>query len=148
MSSPSSKSRSIPRRDPKSVEKVNEPSTVIAVEAQQVEAVYPPPPRYPIARLLIVVLRVFAIIVACLWPIESILIALVDEPYPGLARPLTKFLAIFSLLVLHFLFLVALLCWSELLQAFLDIAKNTEETAQQVSRLVESRTRMGEKANG
>ncbi len=92
------------------------------------------------------VLRVFAIIIACLWPIESILIALVDEPYPGLARPLTKIVTIVSLLLLHFLFLVGLLCWSELLQAFLDIAKNTEETARVVGQLVESGS--GEKANG
>jgi hypothetical protein len=127
---------------------VLESAEAIQVEPQVLEAVSPSPPRYPIARLLIVVLRVFAIIVACLWPIESILIALIDEPYPGLARPLTKFIAIVSLLVLHFLFLVGLLCWSELLQAFLDIAKNTEETAQQVSRLAESKSRTGEKANG
>src|SRR5207249_8720847 len=144
MSSPSPKSRPIPRRDPKSAERVGERPETIDVASRKVEAVYPPP-RYPIARLLIVVLRVFAIIVACLWPVESILIALIDEPYPGLARPLTKFVAIVSLLVLHFLFLVGLLCWSELLQAFLDIAKNTEETAEQVSRLVESGSRTGEK---
>ena len=145
MSSPSPKSRPIPRRDQKSTERLSERPEAIDVDSQKVEAVYPPP-RYPIARLLIVVLRVFAIIIACLWPIESILIALVDEPYPGLARPLTKIVAIVSLLVLHFLFLVGLLCWSELLQAFLDIAKNTEETARVVSQVVESRS--GEKANG
>jgi hypothetical protein len=116
-------------------------------EPQVVQAVSPPP-RYPIARLLIVVLRVFAIIVACLWPIESMLIALIDEPYPGLTRPLAKFVAIVSLLVLHFLFLVGLLCWSELLQAFLDIAKNTEETARVVSVLADSPSRTGGKANG
>ena len=75
-------------------------------------------------------------------------IALIDEPYPGIARPLTKFLAILSLLVLHFLFLVGLLCWSELLQAFLDIVRNTEETTQQLARLAESKSRSGEKANG
>ena len=146
MSSPSPKSRPIPRRDPKSAERVGESPERIDVNSRRAEAVYHPPPRYPIARLLIVVLRVFAIIVACLWPIESILIALVDEPYPGLARPLAKFVTIVSLLVLHFLFLVGLICWSELLQAFLDIAKNTEETARVVSQLVESRS--GEKANG
>ena len=145
MSSPSPKSRPIPRRDPKSAERVGERPETIEVASRKVAAVHPPP-RYPIARLLIVVLRVFAIIIACLWPIESILIALVDEPYPGLARPLAKIVTIVSLLVLHFLFLVGLLCWSELLQAFLDIAKNTEETARVVSQLVESRS--GEKANG
>ena len=148
MSSPSSKSRSVQRRDSKPAVVLTEAPEGIHVGAQVVQAVYPWPPRYPIARLLIIVLRVFAIIVACLWPIESILIALIDEPYPGLARPLTKFIAIVSLLVLHFLFLVGLLCWSELLQAFLDIAKNTEETAQQVSRLAESKSRTGEKTNG
>ena len=146
MSSPSPKSRPIPRRDPKSAERPGESPERIDVNSRGAEAVYHPLPRYPIARLLIVVLRVFAIIVACLWPIESILIALVDEPYPGLARPLAKFVTIVSLLVLHFLFLVGLICWSELLQAFLDIAKNTEETARVVSQVVESRS--GEKANG
>src|SRR5436189_5184743 len=146
MSSPSSKSRSVSRRDSKAGATPGESPERIHVETPLVQAVYPRPPRYPIARLLIVVLRVFAIIIACLWPIESILIALVDEPYPGLARPLAKIAAIVSLLVLHFLFLVGLLCWSELLQAFLDIAKNTEETARVVSQLVESRS--GEKANG
>ena len=145
MSSPSPKSRPIPRRDQKSTERVGEHPEAIDVDSRKVEAVYPPP-RYPIARLLIVVLRVFAIIIACLWPIESILIALVDEPFPGLARPVVKIATIASLLLLHFLFLVGLLCWSELLQAFLDIAKNTEETARVVSQLVESRS--GEKANG
>jgi len=145
MSSPSPKSRPIPRRDQKSTERLGERPEAIDVASRKVAAVYPPP-RYPIARLLIVVLRVFAIIIACLWPIESILIALVDEPYPGLARPLTKIVTIVSLLLLHFLFLVGLLCWSELLQAFLDIAKNTEETARVVGQLVESGS--GEKANG
>jgi hypothetical protein len=140
MSSPSPKSRLMPRRDPKSAERLGERPETIDVASRKIEAVYHPPPRYPIARLLIVVLRIFAIIVACLWPIESILIALVDEPYPGLARPLAKIATIVSLLVLHFLFLVGLLCWSELLQAFLDIAKNTEETARVVSQLVESRS--------
>jgi hypothetical protein len=147
MSSPSPKSRPIPRRDQKSTERLGERPETMDVNSQEVEAVYHPPPRYPVARLLIVVLRVVAIIVACLWPIESILIALVDEPYPGLARPLAKIVTIVSLLVLHFLFLVGLLCWSELLQAFLDIAKNTEDTARAVSRPVESRPRTGEKAN-
>jgi hypothetical protein len=139
MSSPSPKSRPIPRRDQKSTDRLDERPETIDTASQKVAAVHHPPPRYPIARLLIVVLRVFAIIIACLWPIESILIALVDEPYPGLARPLAKIVTIVSLLVLHFLFLVGLLCWSELLQAFLDIAKNTEETARVVSQLVESR---------
>src|SRR5260370_38404377 len=139
MSSPSPKSRPIPRRDPKSTERLGERPEAMDVDSRKVEAVHHSPPRYPIARLLIVVLRVFAIIIACLWPIESILIALVDEPYPGLARPLTKIAAIVSLLVVHFLFLVGLLCWSELLQAFLDIAKNTEDTARAVSRPAESR---------
>jgi hypothetical protein len=144
MSSPSSKSRSISRRDSKSAESHGETTAEVPV----VLKVAPPPSRYPIARLLIVVLRVFAIIVACLWPIESILIALMGESYPGLAQPLTRIAAIAALLVLHFLFLVALLCWSELLQAFLDIAKYTEETARVVNLLADSSSRTGAKTNG
>jgi hypothetical protein len=105
------------------------------------------PTRYPIARVLVVVLRVLAIVVACLWPIESIYIAVADQPYTGLDRPLMKIMAIGSLLVMHFLFLVGLLFWSELLQAFLDIARNTDVTAQGIGKLLHSRSTPGDKAD-
>ncbi len=51
---------------------------------------------------------------------------------------------IFGLLVGHFLIILWILFLSELLQAFLDIAKNTQETAESIIALASRRRVMAE----
>jgi hypothetical protein len=97
------------------------------------------PSKYPVARILITLQRVAAIIIAALWPIETIYIAVGTD-----AKPLEKVAMILGLLVAHFLVILWILLASELLQAFLDIAKNTQETAQSIIALGSTNRRKNE----
>jgi len=89
-----------------------------------------------------------AIIVACLWPIESVYIAAANVTLFGIhaSDPVEKILFVLLLLLTHCIYVVWLLFCSEILQAFLDIAKNTEDTAQAVGQLLGASTRMKEGA--
>jgi DNA-directed RNA polymerase subunit RPC12/RpoP len=91
------------------------------------------PSKYPIARSVIAGQRIFAIFIACLWPIEAIIIALATDLHPAL-----KIGWIFALLVGHLLVIYSILLYAELLQAFLDIAKNTEEAANNTEETTEA----------
>jgi hypothetical protein len=91
------------------------------------------PSKYPVARTFIACQRIIAILIACLWPIEAIFIALGSDTHPAL-----KIGSILVLLVVHLCLIYAILLYAELLQAFLDIAKNTEETAQSADETAEA----------
>ncbi len=97
------------------------------------------PSKYPVARILITLQRVAAIVIAALWPIETIYIAVGTD-----SKPIEKIAVIFGLLVGHFLIILWILFLSELLQAFLDIAKNTQETAESIIALASRRREMAE----
>jgi len=81
--------------------------------------------KYPVARMLIPLQRVIAIMIAALWPVEAIYIALGTD-----FQPVQKIVWILGLLLGHLLGIVSILLLAELLQAFLDIAKNTQETVE------------------
>jgi hypothetical protein len=72
--------------------------------------------------------RVAAIMIAAFWPLETIYIAVGTDQKAAI-----KIGEILALLAAHFLIIVWILFLSELLQAFLDIAKNTQETAESIS---------------
>src|SRR5207248_11335048 len=65
------------------------------------------PSKYPIARSVIAGQRIFAIFIACLWPIEAILIALATDLHPAL-----KIGWIFALLVGHLLVIYSILLYA------------------------------------
>ena len=75
--------------------------------------------------MLIPLQRVIAIMIAALWPVEAIYIALGTD-----FQPVQKIVWILGLLLGHLLGIVSILLLAELLQAFLDIAKNTQETVE------------------
>jgi hypothetical protein len=85
------------------------------------------PSKYPVARILITFQRVVAIMIAALWPIEAIYIALGTD-----LKPVEKIVWIFGLLVGHLFGILGILLLAELLQAFVDIAKNTQATADSI----------------
>jgi hypothetical protein len=91
-----------------------------------------------------------AIIVACLWPIESVYIAVVNVTVFGIiaSDPVEKIVLVLLLLLTHCIYVVWLLFCSEILQAFLDIAKNTEDTAEAVGQLLGTSIKMQEGVAG